>query len=91
MATIIDRNRNEYLCTFSPPETEWLRELAEGMGITKEAVLAAAINKGLTYYVETFAEKEVVDKVKNLMTDEIRDGVNHAKDHKEFHKGSCQG
>lgn len=91
MATIIEFDGKQYLLTFSKPETEWISELAKGMGITKEAIVGAAMNKGLTHYMETFAETEVIDKVKNLMTDEIRDGVNHAKDHKEFHKGSCQG
>lgn len=71
MATIIEYDGKQYLFTFSEPETEWISELAKGMGITKEAVVGAAINKGLTYYVETFAETEVIDKVKDIMTDEI--------------------
>jgi len=54
MATVIEGKGNEYLCTFSVPESGWLYDLAKCMGITKEAVLAAAINKGLTYYVESF-------------------------------------
>ena len=71
MATIIDAKGNEYLCTFSEPETNWIKDLAKGMGITKEAVLGAAINKGLIYYVETFAETEVVDKLKDQIQDEV--------------------
>lgn len=54
MATIVRKFRKHYLFEFSVPETEWIKELAQSMGITKEAVLAAAMNKGLTYYVETF-------------------------------------
>lgn len=91
MATIIEFDGKQYLLTFSKPETEWISELAKGMGITKEAIVGAAMNKGLTHYVETFAETEVVDKIKDQIEGEIFNGSSHAKDHKEFHKGSCQG
>ncbi len=58
MATIIEHDGNLYLFTFSLPETDWIRDLAQSMGITKEAVLGAAINKGLTYYVGSFLIKD---------------------------------
>ena len=71
MATIVDGKGNEYLFTFSPPETEWIRDLAECMGITKEAIVAAAMNKGLIYYTETFVKSKIVDVIKGLAENEI--------------------
>lgn len=57
MATIVERSAKQYLFTFSKPETEWILQLAMTMGITKESVVVAAMNKGLTYYLETFCPK----------------------------------
>lgn len=57
MATIISRQGDEYLFDFSPPETNWIREIAKSMGITKESVVGAAMNVGLTHYVESFCPK----------------------------------
>lgn len=91
MATIIEGNKDDYLCTFSLPETDWIKELAKGMGITREAVLGAAINKGLAYYIETFGKSKDVDKMKDLMQDEIDKPTSDVKDHKTYNKGSCQG
>ena len=58
MATIIEGHNKRFSFTFSPPETDWIKELAQSMGITKEAVVGAAMNKGLTHYVESFCTKE---------------------------------
>jgi len=58
MATVIDGKGNEYLFTFTQPEKGWIRYLASTMGITKEAVVGAAMNKGLTHYVEVFRSIE---------------------------------
>lgn len=91
MATIVQRNGNDYLFEFSKPETEWIAELARSMGITKESVAIAAMNKGLTYYVETFHTHVMIDKVKDLLQDELDRSTNDAKDHKTYDKGSCQG
>lgn len=66
MATVIEYDGKQFLLTFSMPETEWIKGLAKGMGITKEAVIGAALNKGLTYYVQTFAETEITDRMKDL-------------------------
>lgn len=74
MATIITRDGKEYKADFSPPEIDWIQSLAECMGITKEAVLGAAINKGLTYYVESFRsqpEPNDKDKPDDTDTDDI--------------------
>jgi len=71
MATVIEGKGNEYLCTFSVPESGWLYELAKCMGISKEAVLGAAINNGLCHYVESFLKDDIVDKIKEQMQDEI--------------------
>ncbi len=62
MATIIEYDGKQFLLTVSYPEKEWIRELAHSMGITKEAIVGAAINKGLTHYMETFAETDEHDK-----------------------------
>jgi len=72
MATIVQGNGDEYLFTFSLPETDWIKELADSMGITKEAIVAAAMNKGLTHYVETFTNTTVVDKILDQMEYEIK-------------------
>ena len=58
MATIIEYDGKRYLFTFSKPETEWISELAKGMGITKEAVVGAAMNNGLTHYVGSFLRED---------------------------------
>ena len=58
MAAIIESNGDEYLCTFSVPESGWIQDLAKCMGITKEAVLGAAINNGLTHYVGSFLSND---------------------------------
>jgi len=73
MATIIQAKGEGYVSIFSKPESEWIQSLAECMGITKEAVIGAAINKGLTYYVESFRTEKTVDKIKDLMDDETDD------------------
>lgn len=63
MATVVESNGTEYLCTFSVPESGWIHDLAKCMGITKEAVLGAAINHGLTHYVSSFlADDEPPEK-----------------------------
>lgn len=54
MTTKIDGKGNEYLLTFSSPETDWIKELAKSMGISKEAIVGAAMNFGLTHYMRTF-------------------------------------
>jgi len=70
MATMITRDGNKYKAEFGKPESDWIQSLAECMGITKEAVLGAAINKGLTYYVESFrSQPEPDDKDKHDDTD----------------------
>lgn len=71
MATVIEYDGKQYLLTFSMPESEWIKGLAKGMGITPEAVVGAALNKGLTYYIETFSKDDVVDKLKDDMQGEI--------------------
>jgi len=71
MATIINRQGNEYLLTFSLPETGWISDLANCMGIAKESVVAAAINKGLCHYVESLLRDDVIDKVTRLAKGEI--------------------
>ncbi len=63
MATTIDSKGNDYLLAFSSPETGWIRDLAQTMGITKEAVVGAAMNKGLVYYMEVFIPKQEVSPV----------------------------
>ena len=91
MATIISRDGDDYLLCFSKPETQWILDLAKGMGMTRETVVGAAMNKGLTYYVETFAETEAIDKIKDQIQDEIPDVTSEAKEHKTHDKGSCRG
>jgi len=54
MAIIITRNYNRYTVSFSVPETTWIGVIAETLGMSKESVVAAALNKGLTYYLEVF-------------------------------------
>lgn len=56
MATIIDRDGDAYLLQFSPPETDWIIMMAKSMGMTKETVVGAAINQGLTHYVGMLTE-----------------------------------
>ena len=77
MATVIEYDGKQFLCTFSVPESGWIHDLAKSMGITKEAVLGAAINNGLTHYVESFLTDEVVDKIKDQMQDEIDEQERH--------------
>ena len=91
MVTVIENKGNEYLCTFSVPESGWIHDLAKSMGITTEAVLGAAINKGLCYYVESFLKEDIVDKIKDQIQDEIPDVTSDAKDHKTYNKGPCKG
>ena len=71
MTTTIDSKGNDFLLTFTPPETEWIREVADSMGITREAVVGAAMNKGLTYYVETFCTRNVIDDALDDAQDEL--------------------
>ena len=71
MTTTIESKGNEFLLTFTSPESEWIREVADSMGITREAVVGAAMNKGLTYYVETFCSREVIDDVLDYAQDEL--------------------
>lgn len=54
MPITIDGKGNEYLLTFSKPETAWIRDLAKSMGITKEAIVGAAMTFGLVHYMRTF-------------------------------------
>jgi len=56
MATIITKCDNVYELDFINPELEWISLIAETLGITKEAVVGAAMNKGLIHYVETFCK-----------------------------------
>lgn len=80
MATVIEYDGKQFLFTFSMPETEWIKGLAKGMGITPEAVIGAAMNKGLTYYVETFAETKEVDRIKDIMDEQIETHDKSSKD-----------
>lgn len=91
MAIVIDKDRNDFLLCFSPPESDWIKELAKGMGITKEAVVGAAVNKGLTYYIHQFGQAEITSKIKDLAEGENNKPTSDAKDHKTYDKGSCQG
>ncbi|KKM22948.1 hypothetical protein LCGC14_1620150 [marine sediment metagenome] len=80
MAIVIERDGVQYLCTFSKPETQWILDLAQGMGITKEAIVGAAMNHGLTYYVQTFTENEITDRIKDLTQEEIDKPTGDTKD-----------
>jgi len=91
MATEIDGKGNEYLFTFSYPETDWIKELAKGMGITKEAVLGAAMNKGLLYYIETFAEAEVTPKIQDIAQGKINNPIRDIKKQQTYDKGDVEG
>ena len=62
MVMMIQKQGNDYLFTFDKPETEWIYSLAHSMGITNEAVVAAAMNKGLTYYLSMITEIKEHDK-----------------------------
>jgi len=91
MVTTIEYDGKQYLLTITEPESKWISELAKGMGISKEAIVGAALNKGLTYYVQTFAEMGITDRIKDLMQKEIDKPTSDAKDHETYNKGSCQG
>lgn len=56
MATIIDGKGNGFLVNFSNPETEWITMIAKSLGMTKETVVGAALNQGLTHYVGMLTE-----------------------------------
>lgn len=56
MATMIEYDGKQFLITCSIPESEWISEIAKGLGITKEAVVGAALNQGLTHYVGMLTE-----------------------------------
>lgn len=91
MATTIDRDGDDYLLCFSVPESAWIADLAKSMGITREAVVGAAINNGLTHYVGSFlTPDEPPDKLIDV-EDETNKPTSDAKDHKTYDKGSCQG
>jgi len=87
MAIIVEHDKKQYLLTVSLPETDWIRELAKGMGITKEAIVAASMIKGLTYYVETFAQAETTSKMQDLAQDEIKPDDTDIKDDVADDKG----
>lgn len=63
MATEIDSKGNEFLVRVSKPESGWIRDLAHTMGITRDAVVGAALNKGLTHYVTAFCHKDRPTKI----------------------------
>lgn len=56
MATIITKGDSVYELDFSNPELEWIKLISKALGITKEAVIGAAMNKGLIHYVEVFCK-----------------------------------
>jgi len=58
MATIITRTHNRYTVNFSVPETTWISVIAEALGMSKESVVAAALNKGLVHYMELFCKPD---------------------------------
>jgi len=86
MATIIEYDGKRYMFTFSKPETEWISELAKGMGITKEAVVGAAMNKGLCYYVHVFGNHKAVNNIKDQIQDEINK-TNDTGEEPDMHYG----
>ena len=69
MATIIEGKGDEYLFTFSRPETEWIRLIANSFSISKEAAIGAAMNKGLCHYVETLRQSDEHDKAERHAED----------------------
>ena len=71
---------SSYSVKFAYPEMKWISELANGMGISKEAILGAVINHGLIYYVQTFAKNEITDRIKDLMQEEIDKSTGDTKD-----------
>lgn len=56
MAMMIESDGKQYLVTADLPEKDWIRLISEALGMTKEAVIGAALNKGLCHYVEMLAE-----------------------------------
>ena len=56
MATMIEYDGKQYLLTCDVPELLWISEIAKGLGITREAVVGAALNQGLTHYVSMLTE-----------------------------------
>ena len=91
MATVIEYDGKQFLLTFSEPEKGWISDLAKCLGITKEAVVGAAMNKGLCYYSETFIKEAVTKMVTELVKDEIHKPTSETKDHKTYDKGPCKG
>lgn len=73
MATIIDHDGKQYLLTFGLPETDWIAFIAKSLGMTKETVVGAALNQGLTHYVgmlKEIAEHEIDKGHAEAKTDE---------------------
>lgn len=71
MATIITGEGNECIFTFSNPELEWIKLISDTLGITKEAVVGAAMNHGLTHYVEVFCKPNEPEPDKDHGTYEL--------------------
>jgi len=91
MIAVTQKGKRVYVVKFTEPEHSWIVEAAKGMGMDRCSVLGAAFTKGIQYYFDMIRKLEQ-DAIKTkLAEDEVINGPNHAKDHKEFHKGSCQG
>lgn len=91
MATVIEYNGKQYLFTFMSPETEWIRDLAKSMGITKESVVGAAMNKGLCYYAQTFFHAKVCDKLMDILEDELKPENSEVIEQQDIRKKSLDG
>jgi len=91
MAVIIEHDGKQYLVTVSKPETDWITLCAAAMGMSKETVIGAALNKGLCHYVEMLAEITKSNGVETPAEDTPTEPNSEAKERKTYNKGSCQG
>jgi len=62
MAIQITQQGIDYHLEVSPPESQWIKGVAKSMGITKEAVIGAAMNYGLAHYVTVFRNTGVIEQ-----------------------------
>ena len=56
MAMIIENDGKQYLITIDKPEKEWVTLISSALGMNNNAVIGAALNKGLLHYVEMLQE-----------------------------------
>ncbi len=91
MATIIEHDGKQYLVTVSKPETDWVTMISAALGMSKETVIGAALNKGLTHYVEMLAEITNSNGEAKPAGDSPTESNSEAKERKTYNKGSCQG